>query len=349
MNAPTFLQKLAHVALIVLAMLVSGSADSALMRSLYVGEAVVDTAARVDAQAQLAALDEVLLRLTGQADVRERLKLGAPDLSQLIQSRQVVERTVFGVDGQRSVILKERVEFDAQAIDQRLAEQGIPRWGRERASVLVWVAIEENFEAQWLEDPIIEEAIREFSRVYGLDLIRPLGDALDLSQLSLADVRGGFLDQVSPSLARYGANVGLMVDLRPDAGRWLARAFWRIDGMDGGQGFLSDTPVSALRSTFASLHRIMAERYATDLNDQTLRTTRIRLLGIDDPVQYSEALGYLKSLSTIQSLRLMRATGNTLEFEVTVQGERLADVLALGQTLDVVRSDASGVLELRLQ
>lgn len=349
MNAPIFLKKLACVAVMILVFLASNAGHSALIRSLYVGEATVATAARVDTQAQLKALDEVLFRLTGLSDARVRLGLSSADLGQLIQSRQVVERSLVGDNGQPEQVLRERVEFDPQAIDQRLAEQGIPRWGRERASVLVWVVIEENFEVQWLQDPMIEEAIRELSRVYGLDLVRPLGDALDLSQLSLADVRGGFLDQVSPGLARYGATVGLMVDLRPDGERWLARAFWRMDGLDGGQGFLSDSPVAGLEATLGALHRVMARRYATDLNDQTLRTTKIRLLGMQDPIQYAEALGYLKSLSMIQSLRLTEATGTALEFEVTLQGDQLADVLSLGQTLDVVQLDASGVLELRLK
>lgn len=324
-------------------------ASAALVEGLYTGEATVDQVAGVDRDAQLQALDEVLFRLTGLTNGAERLSISTADLPQLIQSRQIIERSVADIDGVPKTELRERVEFDALAIDQLLANQELMRWGRERASVLVWAVIEEGYQAELLDDPLLEATMREVGRRLGLDLIQPLGDAMDLSALSLADVRGGFLDQTQASLARYGASVALMLDLRPDVNGWLARAFWRIDGVDGGQSFLGQSPQLVLERAFEALFQAMIRRYAIDLNDQASRTQRIRIIELIDPVQYAEVLGYLRNLDVVERVRVIEARGEEMEFELTLRGDNLVDILAVGQTLEVLDTGSNGLIELRLR
>jgi len=349
MKAPTFLKKTICIMTLVLGLAAATTVAGAVLPELYVGEAPIARSDGIDSAAQLEALDQVLTRLTGVRGLREQLNIGQAQLGQLIQSRQVIERERVNAEGERERVLAERIEFDAPSIDELLAEQGIARWGRERPTVLVWAVTEQDFEAIWLQDPAVDGFLRELGRIHGLDLIRPLGDAMDLADLSLADVRGGFLDQLEPGLDRYGASVGVMLDLRPDEEGFLARAFWRIDGVDGGQAFLGESKTDVLSATFQALHRIMARRYAIDLNDQDTRTQRIRLIEMTDPVQYAEALGYLRTLGVIESIRLVRASGSDLEFEVVSKGDNLVDVLALGHILEVVRAERSGPVELRLQ
>lgn len=353
MKAPTLTKKLSdriwRLCVGGFALLGTSVASGALIGGLYVGEATVEQVRGIDRNAQLRALDEVLFRLTGVSNGSERLSISANDLTQLIQSRQIIERSVVNAEGVLTTQLRERVEFDALAIDQLLANQDLKRWGRERASVLVWAVIEEDFEVKLLDDPLLEQSMRELGRRLGLDLIRPLGDAMDLSELSLADVRGGFLDQAQPGLARYGAWVTLMLDLRPDMTGWLARAFWRIDGVDGGQSFLGQSPQLVLERAFEALLQAMMRRYAIDLNDQESRTQRIRVLDMTDPVQYAEVLSYLRGLGVVERVRVIEASGQQMEFELTLRGDNLVDILAVGQTLDVLNTEFDGLIELRLR
>lgn len=332
-----------------LALLGASVASAVLIDGLYIGEATVDQLGGVDRTAQLEALDEVLFRLTGLTNGAQRLSISTTDLPRLIQSRQIIERQVMNAEGARTTEFRERVEFDAMAIDQLLANQELKRWGRERASVLVWAVIEEGFQVQLLDDPTLEARMRELGRRFGLDLIRPLGDAMDLSELSLADVRGGFLDQAQPGQARYGASVVLMLDLRPDVTGWLARAFWRIDGVDGGQSFLGQSPQVVVERAFEALFQAMVRRYAIDLNNQTSQTQRVRIIDLSDPVQYAEVLGYLRNLGVVERVRVIEARGQQMEFELTLRGDNLVDILAVGQTLEVLNTDSTGLIELRLR
>ncbi len=353
MKAPISIKKITRaitqLCIGAMALLSASMASAVLIEGLYVGEAKVDQVRGVDRNAQLKALDEVLFRLTGLPNGAQRLSISTADLAQLIQSRQIIERSVVNAAGEPITELRERVEFDALAIDQLLANQELKRWGRERASVLVWAVMEEGFQVELLDDPMLEATMRELGRRLGLDLIRPLGDALDLSELSLADVRGGFLDQTEPGLARYGASVALMLDLRPDMTGWLARAFWRIDGVDGGQSFLGPSPQVVLERALEALFQAMVRRYAIDLNDQASRTQRVRIIDLSDPVQYAEVLGYLRNLGVVERVRVIEARGQQMEFELTLRGDNLVDILAVGQTLEVLNTDPTGLIELRLR
>ena len=353
MKAPISIKKITRAInqlfIAAMALLSASMASAVLIEGLYVGEAKVDQVRGVDRNAPLKALDEVLFRLTGLPNGAQRLSISTADLAQLIQSRQIIERSVVNTAGEPITELRERVEFDALAIDQLLANQELKRWGRERASVLVWAVMEEGFQVELLDDPMLEATMRELGRRLGLDLIRPLGDALDLSELSLADVRGGFLDQTQPGLARYGASVALMLDLRPDMTGWLARAFWRIDGVDGGQSFLGPSPQVVLERAFEALFQAMVRRYAIDLNDQASRTQRVRIIDLSDPVQYAEVLGYLRNLGVVERVRVIEARGQQMEFQLTLRGDNLVDILAVGQTLEVLDTDSTGLIELRLR
>ncbi len=353
MKAPILTKKLMisiwHLCVGSLALFSACIASAALVGELYVGEAEVEQVRGIDQNAQLKALNEVLFRLTGISNGSDRLSISTADVASLIQSRQIIERSIVNAEGVLTTQLRERVEFDALAIDQLLANRGLKRWGRERASVLVWAVIEEGFQATLLDDPLLEQAMRELGRRFGLDLIRPLGDAMDLSELSLADVRGGFLDQTQSGLQRYGASVALMLDLRPDVTGWLARAFWRIDGVDGGQSFLGQSPHVVLERAFEALFQAMIRRYAIDLNDQASRIQRVRVIEMTDPVQYAEVLGYLRGLGVVEGVRVMEASGQQMEFELILRGDNLVDILAVGQTLEVINTEFDGLIELRLR
>ena len=326
-----------------------GPAQAAFFEALYTGEGVLTQQDNAQTKAQLAALENVLFRLTGQWQTRERLAIDGDNISGLIQSQQMVEREWLNLQGELETQLRLRVEFDAIALDQRLAQARLRRWGRERVSVLTWAVIEQAFNVRLLDDPTLERALRQWADVYGLDLVRPLGDAMDLAQLDLADIRGGFLDQAEPGLSRYGAGVALMLDLRPRGSGWSVRAFWRIDGVDEGQVFDGDTQVEALVDALEGLLQALVQRYAVDLNDTTTQTKVLRLEGITDPVQYAEAVRYLNDLSMINDLRLIEAAQDEMVFEVMLRGDNLIDLLAVGQTLKVTGTAPDGAVTVRLQ
>jgi len=316
---------------------------------LYTGQGPLDLDAPSIDAAVIQALDEVLVRLTGQVDVpiREQLGLGLSEVRALIQSQQRVEVPVIDETGEISFALRLQVEFNSSALDQRLAEAGVPRLGRERPGLLLWIALDDDEGVRLAADETLDSMVREQARRLGLDVLRPIGDVLDLTGVNAVDVRGGFLDASRSALQRYQADIPVMVDLRRiEADLWVARWFWRIDGLDRSanlRGESSSVPVNGgMEAILASL----AERYAVAPDNIGPRRQSIVVGPIDDEIQYSEVLKHLQDLSMVDSVRVLAARGRSVDFELTLRSGGLRDALSLGGLLAVEQTLPDGRLSL---
>jgi hypothetical protein len=317
---------------------------------LYVGEAAIADASEAGTRSELRALDEVLQRLTGQLNhsMVEQLAVQPSDLSPLILSRQVVRRTLLQPDGRTIDVLRHQVNFDPEAIDQLLRERAVPVWGRERPALLLWVALDDDQGVRLADSRQVDAMVSEVARRYGLTVIQPLGDAIDLAQVSITDIRGGFVEAAQGSAMRYGAGVVIMLDLRQEGSTWLARLFWRHDGRDVSQTFPAISMAVAIDQVLASLLQSLAEHYAQFDDGLADGEHRVLISGVREQVHYREVMAHLTQLSAVESLRLIAADGDTIELVVRVRGSRFEQVLALGGVLSVEDRSADGTLRLRL-
>lgn len=325
--------------LIVLSLTAGLAAQSLGAAPLYVGEVAVERQ-QGSAADRLSALDQVLARLTGRFDtslVRE-LGLGAQDLDELVLSQQLAEYPVITPAGKREVGLRLEVEFDEPAINELLRRNQLPRWGRERPAVLLWMAIEDEMGTRFVDSAYLEFLVREHARRVGLDLIRPLSDALDLAEVTLADVRGGFLGSAEASARRYGAGVIAMLDLRRRGGSddevlWNARWRWRVEGQDAGINHSGEGLETLIGAGLQRLASRLAARYGVVDTDGALSRWLVSVEGIVDEVQYAEVLRHLDSLSVVEDVRVVSAGGREVVFEVVAGGERIETYLTLGGLL----------------
>ncbi|MFU8833287.1 MAG: DUF2066 domain-containing protein, partial [Wenzhouxiangella sp.] len=183
-----------------------------------------------------------------------------------------------------------------------------------------------------------------------LDIVRPLGDALDMAEVQLADIRGGFIDAAVTGARRYGAGVVAMLDLREQDGYWTGRWSWRLDGRDGGMTLTADRPGKLIELGMQGILEILVDRYAVHRGHNAGgELQRIVVEGIVDPVQYAEVSSYLGGLSVVEQLRVIGARGRQIEFELTLAGGGLDDAISLSRILTVDRLEPDGRLYLRLQ
>jgi len=318
---------------------------------LYSGQGRLDPQSGTVNDALIQALDEVLIRLTGQVDgqPRQRLGLGVAEARALTQSQQRVSVPVVGPDGELRDELRLQVQFTPAAMNQRLAAAGMARLGPERPSALLWVAVDEGSGPQFAEDQTLDVLIGEQSRRLGLDLVRPIGDLLDLADVRLTDIRGGFLDSSNAALERYQVDIPIMLDLRQSAeGRWSARWFWRLDGFDRSANLTADSAAQLIRLGMESVLAGMAQRYAVVPDELGARRQIATVAPINDAVQYAEVLGHLQTLSMVESVRVLSARAQAVDFELILRSGGLADALALGGLFEEQQTLSDGKLSLTL-
>ena len=328
---------------------------AAMARDLYVGEAVLAEGGRIDNQALLRALDEVLVRLTGQVEQSpvESFGLGPADVNSLIQTRHTVRRERLDEDGETVSELRARVEFDEPAINRLLREHRVPRWGRERPAILLWLAVDDEDGVSFADDPWLESVVAEHARRLGLDIIYPLGDALDMAEVTLPDIRGGFLDSSVAAAERYGAGVIAMLDLRVESGLtdpiWSARWSWRVGGSDGGLQHTGMYRDMLVRRGMERLASTMAGRYAIRDAEGEGRVRRVLVEGIIDDVQFAEVQSYLDNLGIVDDVRIVAARERSLEFELNLNGDGLEQFFEMGGLLVPAGPAVGDVLHYRLR
>ncbi len=311
--------------------------------TLYVGETVMAADEAVTDAALARALDEVLMRLSGQDPELLRAHIGAvtPNVRALLLSHHRVRVPALGRDGAEIEQLRLRAEFDPQAVDRLLREHQIPRWGRERPDILLWASIEVDRQAQILDWPALEWKLNDLARRHGLELLRPLGDALDMAEVSVADIRGGFLDSTLAGLERYRADLPLMLDLRQRDEYWTGRWLWRLDGQDHGFELSADDAFEAIEIGMSRMAAALASRFAVRLAEQG-QWQRLVITGLRHPVQYAELIAHLERLDGVEQLRLLRADGERLYLDLLVIAANLDDVIGLGGLLVFEGRDAGG-------
>ena len=140
------------------------------------------------------ALQEVLVRVTGQPDVLNRdsvrSMLDSPE-------RFVQQYRYYTLPESTPPRLMLRVSFDGGSIQQALRQQGVAYWGKtERPEILLWLAVEDRGTRYIVSAQDNSDAARELqeaARQRGIPLLLPLMDLEDQSQVRFTDVWGGFL------------------------------------------------------------------------------------------------------------------------------------------------------------
>jgi uncharacterized protein len=326
-------------------------ASAVLAGDLYTGETTLDEGESITTEKLLLALDQVMVRLTGMTDRSPVavMGLGAADVRTLLQTQQRIRVDRLAADGSLQPELRLRVEFYPAAVDRLLERHQIRRLGRERPSILLWVAMDDEDGIRLASDPVLEQWIDEQARRFGLDVIRPLGDAMDMAELDVADIRGGFLDAAEAGAQRYRAGVVAMLDLRAGDDYWSGRWFWRLEGRDSGLSLTADEFGPLIEQGLKGLLKALSERYGMVAGPADRPSQRVVVEGVVDPIQYAEIVRYLDNLSIVQGVQVIGAHDRRVEFELALTGGGLDDLIAMSRILVLDQRTSDGTLYLRLQ
>lgn len=283
-----------------------------------------------------AALVQVLVRMTGRRDVGAR-----PEVSPLLDNA-----AAYAQQFRQPAPNRLWAAFDGAALEKELARLGLPVWGAERPSTLLWIAVDarggRRFVVASIEEFEEEEAIRtdvlEAAERRGLPIVFPLMDAEDRAKASFAEVWGGFEDSILEASERYGVDAILVGRLNADDlghGRWMLYA---ADGVERWSGGIAES-VERLADLFAA-------RFAVVTSGET-RAVRLAVSGVESIEDYGRISRFLGSLTAVESLGVETVDGDQVVFQVALRGEpaSLDEAVRLGGLL---HPDGSGQLNYRV-
>ena len=320
---------------------------------LYEAETVVaDQSAGARRAALRACLRLALVKLTGEREVLRNAAL-APLLNRperfVREYRYKEVRTPPAPGASAATELRLVVRFDEDSLNKSLRDSGVPVWGRERPSMLIWLVVEQDQARRFASSEETPEALallRGRAQERGIFVMLPLLDLEDSAVLQPRDIWGGFEGPILSASARYEADVVLTGSVESLAeelwnGKWTmyqrgaARAEWRSE-----TGFFDK---ALKQGVDGAIDRLAAEfaqaKVYTRLGEVQLVVNNVHSIG-----QYARVIDYLGSLSAINEVRVTEVREGEMTLALSVHGgERaVSQALSLGSVMELDLDSAGG-------
>ena len=212
-------------------LLASAGAPAVAVRGLY--EAAVPVADQNPQSRDPAlrrALQIVLFRVTGTRELPPEAESALLGRAPTLVQGYGYEPTASG----QGLLL--RAQFDARAIEATLRSQGLPIWGANRPSHIVWIALRDDgqpravLDASGVANRAVAVSITADAR--GLPFSYPAIDATERELASFNQVWDGNFSGIQSASRRYNADIVVVGRVGRESGRWLGR--WALLGASGG-------------------------------------------------------------------------------------------------------------------
>jgi hypothetical protein len=331
-----------RVVLIFALAVAAGSVEAGTVTDLYEATVPVDSRTEADRTAAVrAALRQVLVKISGDPNAAsyEGANTLIGDAPRLMQQYQYVENLVTGGAAGLQPRLGIRVRFDPAVLEEALRATALPIWGRERPSVLLWLAVDDTQVRGLIgtDDPGgYADVVRHRASQRGVPLILPLLDLEDARYLDGAT--GGAIGGTAVLAAseRYGADAILTGGVSSvGAGVWEGR--WRLQLGEEVVGWTSRGALAGLVLE-QGIDRVAAElaaRFARAGAAREVDSLELVVRGVHGADDYARVQKYLQSLGGVTDLMVKEVQADAVTFQLSARGgrEALAQSIALGTTL----------------
>lgn len=265
--------------------------NAAEVKNLYQAE----VASAADNWQQLA-LEQVLIRVSGQADIAQQPAIKA-ELSQV--SAYIKQFTAVRQNGENIT----RVLLDPARVNKLLQQNNIAVWGELRPDTLIWLVQQDGAEREFIRDAnhdLVSNLKQAFNQA-ALPLMLPLYDMDDLVTISESDVWAGFWQQINQASNRYNADVIIAATIdKASANRDSNnnKQQWRLtwQRQDNGrvirEQVIADDEAALMHGFAIKLAQQLAAQYASVLSQQSVNTVLIDV----------EAVSSLTDLVIVQQL-----------------------------------------------
>lgn len=290
--------------------------------NLYqVSEPVASQAPEERDQATQRALEALVLRLTGDAKA-----YAGPGLAAVRKNpQQIISQ--FGYQGGTPQRLQ--VDFDPVSTDKALHQAGLPAWGANRPSLLVWWLADNVTGATLAGDAQPSAApLRQAASHRGLPVKLPMADLEEQLAATAKNLEGTDPAPLQAVSQRYGADGLLAVHAVADGDKWQAK--WHLWlGSQREQGTVQAADQGALAdAVMLAVAQKLAPRYVVKPGATGELTVEVQGMTLD---HYAELGRVLDSLGG----RLRSVTGDKVLYQVSASPEQVRAQLALAHVQEV--------------
>lgn len=315
---------------------------------------VVDESASIRWGAFKQGLDEVFVRISGDSIVMDKLKRPVPKtfVKQYSYEPIPVSTSTKPAVNKAGVALTHRIkiQYNGSAMGKYLQDNGFPVWGKHRPDVVLWLAVRDGANEYVLKDADqsqLKTAAEEALVRRGIPVRWPLYDHKDRQKLSIADIRGGFKDQVVNASKRYTRGPALTGSIIWNGAQW--QSSWSLLLESGNRHWsLVDTDYSQLINKAVdqagdALGVVFAVNNTTD--KQPLAEIRLDVQAVNSITKFIRVEKHLTSLSAVEKTTPLKVDGQNAVFLVTLRSNEEDFLSQLKNGAELIKAEAPKVAE----
>lgn len=281
------------------------------------------------------AIDEVLARISGQ---QASLSSDLLNKAHTSAASWVAQHSVKDVASGGDAVKEVSVTFYKESIDGFLVEAGLPVWGSNRPSILVWLMEEQSGQRRMFGANQPSQVLSDFfdnAKKFGLPVYAPLVDETDRKALDIASSWGFFEEDIKRASTRYQTDVIAAVRLSEYRGAYVAESILLAPNQSS--RLLSSTKPTrnaAMADILVQLSALLSERYAA-VKMAVPNQMVVKVDGIRDYDAMTSLRKYLTSIDVVRDIQLNTINNGEVEFGISIDGsqEKFQNSVALSQVL----------------
>ncbi|MCQ1059450.1 DUF2066 domain-containing protein [Photobacterium sp. DNB23_23_1] len=310
-----------RIALLFLALLAL-PLKAATVTNLYQAQvALPDTDRQSEQAARKQALEQVLIKVSGQSNIVEN-EIVAKALG---SSNQYVSQFSYANrDGQRTLLLT----FDRSRIRTLLTQANSTFWSELRPSVLVWLVEDANRSRNIIWDQSsndLANRIKDDGDRRGVPVLIPIGDFEDVTAISTPDIWGGFVQPIATASQRYQPQAVLVVRARQQDNEQVTLNWQLYSGnveqlgrnkVAPSEGRNSGETATSVAQMIDSVADILAAKYAVQLGGDTSGQLAVVVENIQSSKDFFTLERMITNLTSVAAVNAYRIQGDRVEFTV---------------------------------
>jgi len=242
-------------------------------------------------------------------------------------------------------------EFQSSKINNLFVSANLPIWGSLRPQVIIWLVDENGLSRQLVAESSISALptiISNFSNKRGLPVTLPLMDLTDANLIAISDVWGRFAEPIYSASLRYLADVVVTVrisdtslvptEVLTDNCQLLCQKVYVLDWsfiakangdliQEFSENYQGTNVESLLVTALSEVTDKIYQAYA--LSTDTKKEFFIDVANIDSLGAYVQVSDFLQSLTSVRSVKLISAMGNSRRFSLSLLGSPQAFLASL--------------------
>ncbi|GAB3478071.1 DUF2066 domain-containing protein [Marinomonas epiphytica] len=292
-------------------------------------------------QAFQAAAKQVLTKVSGRSqDISGQvLSQASQQAASWVAQHSIIDLSDLLQQGDELVPGKQvNVTFYRSSIDGFLTANGLPIWGEDRPSVLVWLVVEDESGRNLYGANQPSERLNQLAQTvtsYGVPIYAPLLDRVDKAAISSADIWGGFEETIAAASRRYQTDAVLTVRLTDyQANKGLSQTLFLADQSQT-ERYQGEQLEPLITQLAIGIAEALSNRYASVKNADFTNQVKIRVAGINAFGELDKIQSYFTSMTLVQQAQLTAVMDEQADFLLTINGqkEKLMNTIALNATL----------------